>query len=153
MSKYNWQQLEQEFVTKDYKNVTEFLKEKNIPNNGTTRKYTKGWNATKRQKEDKIKTKTIEKVIEKQSEKESKKVLLVKDVANELLAKVSEAAQELRTMTDMFGNKHDTIIQRSDLKKLTSALKDLNEIIGDGNDKDSSFASDIEKAWASRNEK
>lgn len=153
MAKYNWIELKKEYLTGNSKSVSAFLKEKGIPNNGTTRKQTKGWNETKRQKEDRTTTKIIEKIIEKQSEKEAEKVVRVKDVANELLLKISEATNELTKNTDMFGKVYESIIDRADLKKLTSALKDLNDIIGDNKDPESSFVSDIEKAWSDRNEK
>lgn len=70
MAKYDWKQLEKEYILGDYKSVSAFLKDKKINNNGTTRKYTKGWNEKKRQKEDKKATKIIEKTIEKETEKE-----------------------------------------------------------------------------------
>ena len=153
MAKYNWIELEKEYLTGDSKSVSAFLKEKGIPNNGSTRNKTKGWNEKKRQKQDKTKTKTIEKIIEKQSEKEADKILRVKDVANELLLKISEATTELKKDKDMFGNVYESIIDRADLKKLTSALKDISDIIGENKDPESSFVSDIEKAWSDRNEK
>ena len=67
---YDWKQLEKEYILSDYKSVSAFLKDKKINNNGTTRKYTKGWNKKRRQKEDKKATKIIEKTIEKETEKE-----------------------------------------------------------------------------------
>lgn len=129
MAKYDWKQLEKEYILSDYKSVSSFLKEKRINNNGTTRKHTSGWKDKKRQKEDKKATKTIEKVIEKQSEKDSNTVVKINDVAEELLKKVMEATKELNKHIDMFGNVHESIVDRSDIKKLTSALKDLKDII------------------------
>lgn len=70
MAKYDWKQLEKEYILSDYKSVSAFLKEKNISNNGTTRKHTSGWKDRKRQKEDKKATKIIERVTEKEIEKE-----------------------------------------------------------------------------------
>lgn len=129
MAKYDWKQLETEYILGDYKSVSDFLREKAINNNGTTRKYTSGWKDKKKQKEDRKATKTIEKVIEKQSEKNSEVVIKLNDVAEELLTKVMEATKELDKHIDMFGNVHKGIIDRSDIKKLTSALKDLKDII------------------------
>ena len=153
MAKYNWIELEKEYLTGDNKSVSAFLKEKGIPNNGNTKKSVKGWNQKKVQNEEKKSAKTIEKIIEKQSEKEAEKVVRVKDVANELLLKISEATTELKKNKDMFGNVYESIIDRADLKKLTSALKDISDIIGENKDPESSFVSDIEKAWSDRNEK
>lgn len=70
MAKYDWKQLEKEYILSDYKSVSSFLKDKGIINNGTTRKHTSGWKDKKRQKEDKKATKIIEKVTEKEIEKE-----------------------------------------------------------------------------------
>lgn len=129
MAKYDWKQLEKEYILSDYKSVSDFLKDKKINNNGTTRKHTTGWKDKKRQKEDKKATKTIEKVIEKQSEKDSSVAVKLNNVAEELLNKVMEATKELNKHVDMFGNIHESIVDRSDIKKLTSALKDLKDII------------------------
>ena len=70
MAKYDWTQLEKEYILSDYKSVSSFLKDKGINNNGTTRKHTSGWKDKKRQREDKKATKIIEKVTEKEIEKE-----------------------------------------------------------------------------------
>lgn len=129
MAKYDWIALEKEYILSDYKSVSSFLKDKGINNNGTTRKHTSGWKNKKRQKEDKKATKTVEKIIEKQSTEDAKTIVKINDVANELLKKVMEATGQLNIHIDMFGNKHTSIVNRSDVKKLTSALKDLKDII------------------------
>ena len=129
MAKYDWKKKKKEYILSDYKSVSSFLKDKGINNNGTTRKHTSGWKNKKRQKEDKKATKTIEKIIEKQSTEDAKTIVKINDVANELLKKVMEATGQLNIHIDMFGNKHTSIVNRSDVKKLTSALKDLKDII------------------------
>lgn len=129
MAKYDWIALEEEYILSDYKSVSAFLKDKGINNNGTTRKRTSGWKDKKRQKEDKKATKTIEKVIEKQSENDANTAVKINDVAEELLKKIMEATNQLNIHVDMFGNTHISIVDRSDVKKLTSALKDLKDII------------------------
>lgn len=129
MAKYDWIALEKEYILGDYKSVSSFLKDKGISNNGTTRRHTSGWKDKKRQKEDKKATKTIEKIIEKQSNEDANTIVKINDVANELLKKVMKATEELNIHVDMFGNQHKGIIDRSDIKKLTSALKDLKDII------------------------
>lgn len=129
MAKYDWIALEKEYILSDYKSVSAFLKDKGINNNGTTRKHTSGWKDKKRQKEDKKAAKTIEKVVEKESEKDAKTIVKLNDVAEELLKKVMEATGQLNIHVDMFGNQHVGIVDRSDIKKLTSALKDLKDII------------------------
>lgn len=140
MAKYDWKSLEKEYILSDYKSVSEFLKNKNIPNNGSTRNKTKGWKDKKQDKQDKINTRTVQKVIEKQAEKEANDIVRVSDVANKLLSKIMSATDELNMDTDMFGNTYKSaILNRSDLKKLTSALKDLDDIL-----KDKTKSNDIE---------
>ena len=154
MAKYNWKALEKEYLLGDYKSINAFLKEKNIPINGNTKKSVKGWKEKKAQKEDIKSTKIIEKVIEKQAEKEANEIVNVNHVADKLLRKILEATDEINIKTDMFGNEYLGIVDRADLKKLTSALKDVSEIIDSKKDNsESTFINDIEKAWSDRNEK
>lgn len=160
MTKYDWKQLEKEYILSDYKSVSDFFRNKNIPNNSRNRSNTKGWKEKKCQKSDSVVTKTIEKVIEKESEKEAQKILEVKDVANDLLKKIVQANNELnmhlarnkkKTKTveyDYQCNKpsketieeneeiksYVDIIDRQGLKMLTSALKDLNDILSNKED-------------------
>ena len=69
MAKYDWKQLEKEYILSDFKSVSSFLKDKGIKQNGSTKSRTKGWKNKKVLKEDKKSTKIVEKVIEKESEK------------------------------------------------------------------------------------
>lgn len=70
MAKYDWKQLEKEYILSDYKSVSQFIKSKEIPYNGTTKSKTKGWTEKKRLKQDQKETKIIEKVLEKEIKKE-----------------------------------------------------------------------------------
>ena len=47
-----------------------------------------------------------------------------------------------------------SLIDRGGLKQLTSALKDVNDVLNGGNDPNASnsFAKSIEEAWSKRNE-
>ena len=181
MAKYDWKQLEKEYILSKCKSVSSFLKEKGINNNGTTRKHTSGWKDKKRQKEDKKATKIIEKTIEKEAERDAQKIIQVKDVADELLLKIMKAQDELNThMTksrkksktvkyDMSTHKPKTekieekeeiqtftsITDRKGLKELTSALKDLNDILTNKNNENNnneSLADAIQKAYESKKE-
>ena len=160
MAKYDWIRLEKEYILSDYKSVSAFLKDKEIKNNGTTRKHTSGWKDKKRQKEDKKATKTIEKVTEREAEKEAQQIVDIKSIANDLALNIIKANSQLETYLvknkkktkkvkyDYKANKPSEeeiieneeietmqgIIDRQGLKMLASALKDLNEIIG--NDKE-----------------
>lgn len=136
MAKYNWKQLEKEYILSDYKSVSAFLRDKDIKNNGTTRKHTSGWKNKKRQKEDKKATKTIEKVTEKESEKEAQQIVDIKLIANDLALNILKANKETNLYIDNSGNKQKGLIDRKGLKQLTSALKDLNEILTDKKEND-----------------
>ena len=87
MAKYDWKDLEKEYITSKYKTVSSFLKDKGIPNNGNTKKATKGWKNKKVLVEEQKSTKTIEKIIEKQAEKDANSVVTISSVADALLKK------------------------------------------------------------------
>ena len=71
MAKYDWKQLEKEYILSECKSVSSFLKNKGIKQNGSTKNRTKGWKNKKVQKEERKSTKIIEKTIEKESEIEA----------------------------------------------------------------------------------
>lgn len=155
LAKYDWKQLETEFILGDYKSVSEFLKTKGIKMSGSTKKQTKGWKEKKVQKEDKKSTKIIEKVTEKQIDDTVEKIFNVRELAELLGIKVQEAAEELnkrmkksttKTKTINYDyimkkpsfekieekevfEEYITIIDKKGLKELTSALKDINDIL------------------------
>lgn len=155
MAKYDWNQLEKEYITGEYKSVSQFIKSKKIPYNGTTKSKTKGWKEKKRLKQDQKTTKTIEKVIEKQAEKEANELVNIKTTAELLLLKINDSILELDRYTAKTSKKtkkvtfdykvnkpkeevtteetsigeYKAIIDRLGLKNLTSALKDLNDIL------------------------
>ena len=70
MAKYDWKQLEKEYILSEYKSVKEFLRSKDIKSTGNTNKQTKGWAGKKATKEQQKSNKIVEKVIEKEIEKE-----------------------------------------------------------------------------------
>lgn len=179
MAKYDWKQLEKEYILGNYKSVSSFLKDKEIPINGSTKKSTKGWKNKKVLKEEQKSTKVIEKVLEKESEKEANKIIRVKDVANDLLSKIVQANDELnmhiarnkkKTKTVEYDYKcnkpsketmneeeeiksYIDIIDRKGLKELTSALKDLNDILTNKSEEGNnvqSLAETIQKAYESK---
>lgn len=121
------------------------------------KKILNGWKEKKVLKEDKKSTKIVEKVIEKESEKEANKIIQIKDVVNDLLRNIVQANKELnkhiaKTKKKTKKVKYDSkslkpseenieeieeikdyisIVDRQGLKMLTSALKDLNDILED----------------------
>lgn len=153
VAKYNWSELEKEYFLGKYTSITKFLKDKGMPENGHTRKMTNSWKSKKVIKESEKSKKIIEKITERVIEKEVEKRLSVNSVADKLLEKIEQATNELGSVK--VDDKVVTLpIDKSDIKKLTSALKDLKEILEDRKDNpETSFASDIERAWKDRNEK
>ena len=122
---------------------------------GVLKKALNGWKEKNVLKEDKKSTKIVEKIIEKESEKEADKIIQIKDVANEKIKKVLEANNELnmhlatnkvKTKTVEYDyavkkpkketveekeeiKSYTDIIDKKGLKELTSALKNLNDIL------------------------
>lgn len=155
MAKYDWIALEKEYILSDYKSVSAFLKGKGIKQTGNTNKQTKGWNDKRAKKEQKKGNKTIEKVIEKESEKEAQQIVDIKSIANDLALNIIKANKEInkhiakskrktkKVKYDLRALKpseevteeteeiqeYISIIDRQGLKMLTSALKDLKDII------------------------
>lgn len=135
MAKYDWKQLEKEYILSNYKSVSAFLKDKGInATSGSTKKAVVGWKEKKAHKEHLKSTKVIEKTIEKESEKEAQQIADLKAIANDLALNVIKANTELHIHMDMFGGQHEGIIDAGRLKKLTSALKDLNDILTNNED-------------------
>lgn len=157
MAKYDWKQLEKEYILGNYKSISAFLRERGISRNKTTNAQTKEWNIKKHQKDIEKTSRTIEKVTEKEAEREAEKIANIKSIANDLALNIEKANKQLETY--IIKNKKKTkkvkydykvskpseeeiiekeeiettegIIDRQGLKMLASALKDLNEIIGD----------------------
>lgn len=97
MAKYDWKQLEKEYISGNYKSINAFLKEKGISRNKTTNTQTKEWNIKKHQKDIKKTSKTIEKVIEKEAEKEAQQIVDIKSIANDLALNIIKANSQLET--------------------------------------------------------
>lgn len=157
MAKYDWKQLEKEYILSDYKSINAFLKDKGISRNKTTNIQTKEWNIKKHQKDIKKTSKTVEKTIEKEAEKEAQQIVDVKSIANDLALNIIKANSQLETYIIKKKKKTKTIkydykvskpqeettteneeietmngiIDRQGLKMLASALKDLSEILTD----------------------
>ena len=171
MAKYDWKQLEKEYILSDYKSVSAFLKDKGIKRNGSVQQAVKGWNEKRVQKQFEKCSKTIEKVIEKEAEKEAQEIVNIKSLANDLALNIKKANEQLETY--IVKNKKKTkkvkydyevskpieeeiteneeiesmkgIIDRQGLKMLASALKDLNEIIGEDKETDKETLEKLDK--------
>lgn len=157
--KYDWNELEREFLTGNYKSVNQFFKEKGISRNKSSIEKTRSWEQKKHTKNIKKTHRIVEKVIEKQAEIEAEQKIKINDVAQRLLEKIDIATDELNkyvnkktkktkkkfTIKDATGTKVDneiiteemkieevsSIINKSGLKTLASALKDLSDILKD----------------------
>lgn len=129
MAKYDWKQLEKEYILSNYKSVSAFLKNKGIKATGNTNKKTKGWKNKKAKKEQKKSKKTIEKAIEKESEKDAQQIVCIKNIANDLALKVIQASKETNLYVDADGEIQIGLINTKGLKQITSALKDLQDIL------------------------
>lgn len=179
MAKYDWKELEKEYILSEYKSVNSFLKSKGISRNKTTNLQTKEWNNKKHQNGIKKTSKTIEKVTEKESEEDAQKIVDIKTIAKDLALKVIQANTELdrhlakttkktkiveydykcnkpskETIEEVEEIKdYISIIDRKGLKELTSALKDLNDILNNKTDenKGASLADTIQKAYENKN--
>ena len=147
MAKYDWKQLEKEYILSDYKSVSAFLKAKGIKRNGSVQQAVKGWN--------KKSSRTIEKTIEKEAEKEAQQIVNLRTIANDLALNVIKANSQLETYIVKNKKKTKTvkydykvskpkeetiteneeiqtmngIVDRQGLKMLASALKDLNDVL------------------------
>ena len=171
MAKYDWKQLEKEYILSDYKSVSAFLKDKGIKRNGSVQQAVKGWNEKRAKKQFEKCSKTIEKVIEKEAEKEAQEIVNIKSLANDLALNIKRANEQLETY--IVKNKKKTkkvkydykvskpieeeiteneeiesmkgIIDRQGLKMLASALKDLNEIIGEDKETDKETLEKLDK--------
>ena len=157
--KYDWNELEREFLTGNYKSVNQFFKEKGISRNKSSIEKTRSWEQKKHTKNTKETHRRVDKVIEKQAEIEAEQKIKINDVAQRLLEKIDIATDELNkyvnkktkktkkkfTIKDATGTKVDneiiteemkieevsSIINKSGLKTLASALKDLSDILKD----------------------
>lgn len=162
MAKYDWKQLEKEYILSEYKSVKEFLRSKDIKSTGNTNKQTKGWAEKKAIKGQQKSNKIVEKVIEKEIEKEAQQIADLKSIANDLALNIIKANSQLetyiikkkkKTKTVKYDYKvgkpqeettteneeietMDGIVDRQGLKMLASALKDLNEILVDKKEND-----------------
>ena len=153
MAKYDWKQLQKEYILSDYKSVSAFLKDKKINNNSYARNNTKGWKEKKRQNTDKKVTKTIEKVTEKESEKEAQQIVDIKSIANDLAISIIKANKESNLYIDKYREIQIGLVDKKGLKQLTSALKDLNDILNNkqnDNSSEQSLADTIQKAYESK---
>lgn len=142
MAKYDWQELEKEYIYGNYKSISAFLKEKKIPKNNTSQNKTKNWKQKKQQKENKIATKIEEKIIELESENKVKKIVKFNDLSKIAMQKAESLSSEI-----------DSIYK---LESYTSTLNKIKNIISDEKEETKKVpvfipAKDIGKAFVDLN--
>ena len=128
-SKYDWKQLEKEYILSEYNSVSAFLKNKGIKATGNTNKQTKDWKNKKAKKEQEKGNKIIEETIKKESQKEAQQIADIKTIANDLALKVIQASKEANLYINDDGEIQKGLINTKGLKQITSALKDLQDIL------------------------
>lgn len=129
MAKYDWKQLEKEYILSNYKSVSSFLKDKGIKANSSNRKKTIGWKEKRGKNVAEKGQKTIEKVTEKESEKEAQQIVDIKSIASDLALNILRANKEANLYIDKSGEIQIGLIDKKGLKQLTSALKDISDIL------------------------
>lgn len=119
------------------------------------------WSEERKKQRKRVETKTKEKVADREAEKNAKKLITCRDLADELLVKLSQAIDELNIHLLKLSEqetyeaeradgstveivkrreklkKAKSIIKTDDIKKLSAALKDINEILSEGEGGDS----------------
>ena len=150
--KYDWNELEKEFILSDYKTVSAFLKVKGINRTGAVNKQVKNWKEKRAKKEQKKSKKTIEKIIEKEAEKEAEFIVSVDSLADMLMEKIYNSINELdqhicssktkittkKTLSNKTEvvrveenkkiNKVISVIDRKGLSLISAALKNINDV-------------------------
>lgn len=105
MARINWEALKQEYITGDYKSLSEFAKKKGLKRNGNFKTKTKGWAEEKARKEAQKSTEIINRTLERQIEREVDRNTLHLEVWDMLLAVVQEAlADKERHLSNKAGN-------------------------------------------------
>ena len=154
--KYDWIKLKIEYISSDFASIKEFAEYKNIPID-TIKRNSKNWNKEKKQFSKMLTEKIMEKAVEKISETKSQEMVSTRKVASEILKKISDAVKELDRIIvknknktkiveydDKYGKPIEekivenediqekiTILDRLGIKQLSSALRDLDEILKD----------------------
>lgn len=153
---YDWSKIRLEYVTKKitYRELCE--KYGCSMSVLTKRASEEKWTEERKKQRKRVETKTKEKVADREAEKNAKKLVTCKDLAEDLLERISEAIDELNihllkiSEQDSFTKddakkgtvdvvirkeklkKAKSIIKTDDIKKLSAALKDINDILAEG---------------------
>jgi hypothetical protein len=107
MGRTNWEELRQEFILGNYKNLREFAEAKGLKYNSDFRQKASGWRTdrqtTARQTTDKIVSKTVEKVSSKVSDDLAKATVKHLNISDKLIREIDKAlrnGKELYTFVE-----------------------------------------------------
>lgn len=151
--KYDWDKLKAKYVAGDYKNLRDFAEKENINYDVLRRKASK-WQGEKSQASHAKVTKIVTKTVEKISTKEANRNARIFSLADKLADKLERAIEQVEqyivtkkvrtkeveynydfgkpakevTVEDEIKDIVDGIVDKSGLKFLTAALKDINDI-------------------------
>ena len=121
----DWTKIKSEYITDSKSSYRKLAEKYNVPfATLQCRARKEGWAALKKQTQDDIITKTINKDTDKKVDRMSR----LMDVTDKLLNKIEEAIVELST--------EGIVIGSSNLKQISGSLKDIKEIHGIKSDRD-----------------
>lgn len=121
----DWTKIKTEYITDSKSSYRKLAEKYNVSfNTLQCRAKKEGWADLKRQAQDKITKKTIDKDIEKKVDRATR----LMDVTDKLLNKVEEAIEELSTA--------GIVLNAQALKQISGTLKDIKEVHGVKSDRD-----------------
>ena len=121
----DWTQIKTEYITDSNSSYRRLAEKYEVSfNTLQCRAKKEEWAKLKRQAQDKITKKTIDKDINKKVDRATR----LMDVTDKLLIKIEEAVEELSTV--------GIVLDKSTLKQISGALKDIKEIQGIKSERD-----------------
>ncbi len=121
----DWTKIKTEYITDSKSSYRKIAEKYGVSfNTLQCRAKKEGWADLKRQAQDKITKKTIDKDIEKKVDRATR----LMDVTDKLLGKVEEAIEELSTA--------GIVLNAQALKQISGTLKDIKEVHGVKSDRD-----------------
>ena len=121
----DWTKIKTEYITDSKSSYRKIAEKYGVSfNTLQCRAKKEGWAKLKRQAQDEITTKTIDKDIDKKVDRATR----LMDVTDKLLVKIEEAIEDLST--------EGIVLNTSTLRQISGTLKDIKEIHGTKSDRD-----------------
>ena len=121
----DWKTIKTEYITDESSSYRKLAKKYDVPlNTLADRAKREGWAKKKKQSQDKVVTKSIEKSENEQIDRMAR----LMTVTDKLLNKIEQTVERLTT--------DEIVIEKSTLKQISGALKDIKEIQGAKTDRD-----------------